>query len=72
MIMSELYGSMVFDDRAMAKSLPKDTYRELRRCVEQDLPLSLDVANIIANAMKDWAVERESRTSRTGSNRSQA
>ena len=58
MIMSELYGSMVFDDRAMAKSLPKDTYRELRRCVEQDLPLSLDVANIIANAMKDWAVEK--------------
>ncbi len=58
MIMSELYGSMVFDDRAMAKRLPKETYRELKRCCEQDLPLSLDTANIIANAMKDWAVEK--------------
>ncbi len=58
MIMSELYGSMVFDDRAMAKRLPKETYRELRRCCENDIPLSLDTANIIANAMKDWAIEK--------------
>ena len=56
--MSELYGSMVFDDAVMAKRLPKETYRELKRCCEQDLPLDLDTANVIANAMKDWAVEK--------------
>ncbi len=58
MMMSDLYGSMVFDDRAMAKRLPRETYRELRHCCENDLPLSLDTANVIANAMKDWAVEK--------------
>jgi len=58
MIMSELYGSAVFDDRVMSARLPKETYRELKRCCANDLPLSLDVANVIANEMKDWAVER--------------
>ena len=58
MIMSELYGSMVFDDRVMSKRLPKETYRELKKCCANDLPLSLDVANIIANEMKEWAIEK--------------
>ncbi len=58
MIMSDLYGNMVFDDRAMAQKLPKETYRELKKCCEQDLPLSLDTATIIASAMKDWAIEK--------------
>ena len=58
MIMSELYGSVVFDDRVMSRRLPKDTYRELKKCCALDLPLSLDVANVIANEMKDWAVEK--------------
>ncbi len=58
MIMSELYGSMVFDDAVMARYLPEETYAELKRCCASDLPLSLDVANVIANAMKDWAVEK--------------
>ncbi len=58
MIMSDLYGSMVFDDRAMSKRLPKETYRELKRCCALDLPLSLETANVIASAMKDWAVEK--------------
>ncbi len=58
MIMSELYGSLVFDDRVMSRRLPKETYKELKRCCANDLPLSLDVANIIANEMKEWAVER--------------
>lgn len=56
--MSDLYGSMVFDDRVMSKRLPKDTYRELKRCCALDLPLSRETANIVANEMKDWAVEK--------------
>jgi len=58
MIMSELYGSMVFDDKVMSKRLPKDIYRELKNCCANDLPLSLDVATVIANEMKEWAVEK--------------
>lgn len=58
MLMSDLYGSMVFDDRVMSKRLPKDTYRELKRCCALDLPLSRETANIVANEMKDWAVEK--------------
>ncbi|MDE7373037.1 MAG: glutamine synthetase III [Clostridia bacterium] len=58
MIMSELYGSMVFNDKVMAKYLPEETYAELKRCRANDLPLSLEVANVIANAMKDWAIEK--------------
>ena len=58
MLMSDLYGSMVFDDRVMSKRLPKDTYRELKRCCALDLPLSRETANIVANEMKDWSVEK--------------
>lgn len=58
MIMSELYGSMVFNDAVMSERLPKETYDELKRCCALDLPLSLEVANVIANEMKDWAVEK--------------
>lgn len=57
-MMSDLYGSMVFDDKVMSKRLPKETYRELKRCCALDLPLSRDMANIIANEMKEWAVEK--------------
>ena len=58
MKMSELYGSMVFNDAAMAERLPEETYKELKKCCALDLPLSLDVATVIAGAMKDWAVEK--------------
>lgn len=71
-MMSDLYGSMVFDDKVMSKRLPKETYRELKRCCALDLPLSRDMANIIANEMKEWAVEKASLTSLTGFNRSPA
>ena len=58
MIISKLYGSMVFDDKAMQEWLPKETYREMKRCIANDLPLDLDTANVIANAMKEWAVDK--------------
>ncbi len=56
--MSDLFGSMVFGDRAMSARLPKEVYRELKLCCAEDRPLSLDTANVIANAMKDWAIEK--------------
>lgn len=57
-MMSDLYGSMVFDDRVMSKRLPQNVYREFKRCCALDLPLSRDTANVIANEMKEWAVEK--------------
>ncbi|MEG2273944.1 MAG: glutamine synthetase III, partial [Clostridia bacterium] len=56
--MSELFGSMVFDDRSMKERLPEETYAEFKICCAEDRPLSLETANVIANAMKDWAVEK--------------
>lgn len=58
MVISELFGSMVFDDKSMSERLPKETYSELKKCCAEDRPLSLETANVIANAMKDWAVEK--------------
>lgn len=58
MVMSELFGSMVFDDKSMRERLPEDTYLELKRCCAEDLPLPPEIADVIAGAMKDWAVEK--------------
>ncbi len=54
----EIFGSMVFNDTVMKEKLPKDTYKALRKTREQGKPLDPLVANIVANAMKDWAVEK--------------
>lgn len=54
----EIFGSMVFNDSVMKEKLPKDTYKALRKTREQGKPLDLQVANVVANAMKDWAVEK--------------
>ena len=56
--MTTLYGSMVFNDSAMKQRLPKETYRELRACIREGRSLPRETANVIANAMKDWAVEK--------------
>ena len=53
-----LFGSMVFNDAAMKARLPKDTYLALKKTIVQGTHLELDVANAVANAMKDWAVEK--------------
>lgn len=55
---SKVFGSNVFNDQVMKERLPKDTYRLLRRTMEGDAPLTPDVANVVANAMKDWAIEK--------------
>lgn len=54
----ELFGSMVFNDAIMKQRLPKDIYRALRKTIVNGTHLELDVANVVANAMKDWAVEK--------------
>ncbi|MCL2083204.1 MAG: glutamine synthetase III [Oscillospiraceae bacterium] len=54
---TELFGSMVFNDAAMNTRLPEDVYNALKKTISQGTHLELDVANVVANAMKDWAVE---------------
>ncbi len=53
-----LFGSMVFNDAVMLDRLPRDVYRALRKTMEKGTHLELDVANVVASAMKDWAVEK--------------
>ncbi len=52
-----LYGSMVFGDALMRERLPKDIYKALRKTIETGSHLELDVANVVATAMKEWALE---------------
>ena len=54
---TEEYGSMVFTDQDMQERLPKPTYKELRRVIDEGKELNLDIANEVAHAMKDWALE---------------
>jgi len=53
-----LFGSMVFNDSVMRARLPKDIYKALKKTMSQSTHLELEVANVVANAMKDWAVEK--------------
>ena len=55
---ADYFGSLVFNDDVMRKMLPKDVYKALRRTVEEGKDLDLNVANSVANAMKNWAVEK--------------
>ncbi|MBM6988179.1 MAG: glutamine synthetase III [Olsenella umbonata] len=54
---TEEYGSLVFTDQDMQERLPKPTYKELRRVIDEGKELNLDIANEVAHAMKDWALE---------------
>ena len=53
----EMYGSLVFNDRIMKDKLPKDIYKALKKTIDNNTHLELDVANAVAVAMKEWAVE---------------
>lgn len=53
----ELYGSLVFNDKIMRSKLPKDMYKALRKTIQNGTHLELDVANSVAVAMKEWAIE---------------
>ena len=52
------YGSLVFTDADMQERLPKPTYRELRRVIDEGKPINIDIANEVAHAMKQWALEK--------------
>ncbi|MCE5285433.1 MAG: glutamine synthetase III [Pelosinus sp.] len=56
--LSQLYGSNVFNDAVMRELLPKATYKALKKTIDQGLPLDSAVADVVANAMKDWALEK--------------
>ncbi len=53
----EIFGSNVFNETVMRERLPKDIYAALKRTMVQGVPMSLEVANVVASAMKDWAIE---------------
>ncbi len=53
----EIYGSKVFNDAEMKKRLPKDVYKALKKTVDEGMHLQMDLANVLAHAMKDWAME---------------
>ncbi|MBO4343375.1 MAG: glutamine synthetase III [Clostridia bacterium] len=54
----EMFSSLVFNDEVMRERLPKDVYKSLRKTIDRGNDLDINLANIIANAMKDWAVEK--------------
>ena len=54
----ELFGSMVFNDQMMLERLPKATYKALKKTIQNGEPLDESVANVVASAMKDWAIEK--------------
>ena len=55
---TEEYGSLVFSDSVMRERLPKPTYKELSRVIKEGKALNLDIANEVAHAMKEWALEK--------------
>ncbi|MFW5780041.1 MAG: glutamine synthetase III, partial [Bacillota bacterium] len=54
---SDIFGSLVFNDKVMRERLPQDTYKALKKTIFNGEPLSEHIADTVANAMKDWAIE---------------
>ncbi len=54
----KVFGSMVFNRKVMKERLPKETYKALKKTLLYGEPLNLDVANEVAHAMKEWAIEK--------------
>ena len=55
---ADIYGSLVFNEHVMAERLPSVTYKSLMRTIEKGEPLDIEVANVVAHAMKEWAIEK--------------
>lgn len=55
---TEIFGSMVFNDKVMKERLPKDVYNALKKTMASGTHLELDVANVVASVMKEWAIEK--------------
>ena len=58
MDVTQIFGTNVFNDEVMRKRLPKDTYQLLKKTIDKEIPLPPEVADVVASAMKDWAIER--------------
>lgn len=55
---SDIFGMNVFNERVMKERLPKITYKALQKTIKTGAPMTTEVANVVANAMKDWAIEK--------------
>ena len=55
---SKIFGEDVFNDTVMKERLPKKVYEELRKVIDEGAELSVGLADVVANAMKDWALEK--------------
>ena len=55
---SEYYGTKVFSQKVMQEKLPKVTYKAMMKTIKEGAPLDIDVANVVAHAMKEWAIEQ--------------
>ncbi len=58
MDVTEVFASNVFNNKVMKQRLPKDIYKALMETIENGIPLRSDIADVVANAMKDWAIEK--------------
>ena len=67
MYLTEIFGSKVFNDDVMRQRLPAVTYKALNTTIKQNKRLDPEVANVVANAMKDWALENGATHFTTGS-----
>ena len=54
----EYFGNMVFNENVMKELLPKDVYRALKKTVDEGSAIDPTIANVVANAMKDWALSK--------------
>ena len=55
---TELFGCDVFNDAVMEERLPKKVYKELKKTIEEGKELSMEVADVVAHEMKEWAIEK--------------
>lgn len=55
--LSKIFGSLVFNDNVMKERLPRDIYLVLKNTIHQGKPIDIKIANVVANTMKDWAIE---------------
>ena len=54
----EIFGKNVFNDKAMQERLPKSVYKKLKKTIEDGAELDPSIADVVAHAMKDWAIEQ--------------
>lgn len=58
MKVTEIFGSNVFNEATMRERLPKDTFKSLKKTIDLNVALCPEVADVVASAMKDWAIEK--------------